>query len=257
VRLKDKVAIVTGAAGGIGKATATLFAREGAKVVAADLNESGAAAVVSEIEASGGEAVAIGVDVSSGADTQKMIAKAESEFGGLDVLFNNAGVFHDDDVSVVDTDEAVWDFVMNVNAKGVFLGCKYGIPALLRRGGGSLINTSSMVALMGAAVSQSAYTASKGAVLSLTREIAVEFAKRGIRANAICPGPLNTPLIEDLFKDEHQKQRRFVHMPMGRLGESSEIAEAALFLASDGSSFVNGTTFVVDGGMTAAYVTSE
>jgi NAD(P)-dependent dehydrogenase (short-subunit alcohol dehydrogenase family) len=257
VRLKDKVAIVTGAAGGIGKATATLFAREGARVLAADLNEAGTASVVSEITAAGGTAVGMSVDVSSAADTQKMIARAESEFGGIDVLFNNAGIFDDGDVSVVDTDEAVWDRVMNVNAKGVFFGCKYGIPALLRRGGGSLINTSSMVALMGAAVSQSAYTASKGAVLALTREIAVEFAKRGIRANAICPGPLNTPLIEDLFKDEHQKQRRFVHMPMGRLGESEEIAEAALFLASDASSFVNGSTFVVDGGMTAAYVTAE
>ena len=259
MRLKGKTAVVTGGAGGVGRATALAFAREGARVVVADLDGDGAAAVAREVmEASpDSKAIAARVDVAVEDDVRSLFATAEAEFGELNVVFNNAGIFHDDDVSVLDTSEAVWDRVMNVNLKGVFFGCKHGIPAMLRAGGGSLINTSSLVALMGAAVSQCAYTASKGGVLALTREIAVEFARRGIRANALCPGPLNTELIAGLFRDEAAKQRRLVHIPVGRLGESSEIAEAAVFLASDESSFVTGTEFVVDGGITAAYVTPE
>jgi NAD(P)-dependent dehydrogenase (short-subunit alcohol dehydrogenase family) len=257
MRLDGKVAIVTGGAGGIGRASALAFAREGARVLVADIDAERAGGVASEVAAGGGEAEAFAVDVSDSAQVHAMVSRAMLRWGRLDVLFNNAGIFADGDVSVVDTEESVWDRVMAINLKGVYLGCKHGIPAMLAGGGGSLINTSSMVALMGSAVSQAAYTASKGGVLALTREIAVEFAKRNIRANAICPGPLNTPLIEDLFKDPAAKQRRFVHMPMGRLGESEEIANAALFLASDESSFVNGAQFVVDGGMTAAYVTAE
>jgi NAD(P)-dependent dehydrogenase (short-subunit alcohol dehydrogenase family) len=257
MRLKGKVALITGGGGGIGRSTSLLFAREGAKVVVADVNEKAASAVVKEIASAGGEAEPYRVDVAVAEQVEAMVAFAERRFGLLNVVFNNAGIFDDGDVSVLDTSEAVWDRVMAVNVKGVFFGCKYGIPALLRAGGGSVINTSSLVALMGAAVSQCAYTASKGAVLSLTREIAVEFARRNIRANALCPGPLNTALIAGLFKDERAKQRRLVHIPVGRLGESTEIANAALFLASDESSFVTGAQFVVDGGITAAYVTPE
>ena len=257
MRLANKVAVVTGGGGGVGRATSRAFAREGARVVVADIDEKAAQRVVEEIAASGGGASARRVDVSDASQVEGMIAYAEKTFGALNVLFNNAGIFDDDDGSVLQTTEAVWDRVMAVNVKGVFFGCKYGIPALLRAGGGSLINTSSLVALMGAAVSQCAYTASKGAVLSLTREIAVEFARKGIRANALCPGPLNTALIAGLFSDERAKQRRLIHIPMGRLGESEEIANAAVFLASDESSFVTGAEFVVDGGITAAYVTPE
>ncbi|TFH20186.1 MAG: glucose 1-dehydrogenase [Myxococcales bacterium] len=254
MRLEGKTAIVTGGAGGVGRATSHVFAREGARVLVADRDEAGAQAVA---EAAGEGARSFRVDVSVEAEVKAMVAYAERELGPVNVVFNNAGIFHDDDVSVLDTSEAVWDRVMNVNLKGVFFGCKYGIPAMQRAGGGSLINTSSLVALMGAAVSQCAYTASKGGVLALTREIAVEFARSRIRANALCPGPLNTELIAGLFKDEAAKQRRLIHIPMGRLGESDEIANAALFLASDESSFVTGTEFVVDGGITAAYVTPE
>jgi NAD(P)-dependent dehydrogenase (short-subunit alcohol dehydrogenase family) len=257
MRLKDKVAIITGGGGGVGRASARAFAREGAKILVADVNAAAAEAVAAEARTAGGHAEAYRVDVSKAEEVEGMIRAAETRLGPLSVLFNNAGVFADGDGSVLDTEEAVWDHVMAVNVKGVFFGCKYGIPALLRAGGGSIINTSSLVAIMGAAVSQCAYTASKGAVLSLTREVAVEFARKGIRANALCPGPLNTSLIAGLFKDERARQRRLVHIPVGRLGESEEIANAALFLASDESSFVTGAEFVVDGGITAAYVTPE
>lgn len=256
-RLEKKVALVTGGASGIGKATATLFAREGAAVVIADANEAAGKVVMKEIQDAGGRAASMRVDVTKGAEVAAMIAYAEKEFGALHVLFNNAGIFPDDDGSVVDTDEAIFDLVMNVNLKGVFLGCKYGIPALLRAGGGSIINTASFVAVMGAATSQSAYTASKGGVLALTREIAVEFARKNIRANSLCPGPVNTPLLQSLLSDPARRARRFVHLPMGRLAEATEIANAVLFLASDEASYVNGTTFLVDGGTTGAYVTPE
>jgi len=257
MRLRDKVAIITGAGSGIGRESALLFAQEGARVLVAEVNDSAGQAVVSEIERAGGNARFAHADVSKAADAEAMVAAAEKAWGRLDVLFNNAGIFPDKDGSVVDTDEATWDLVMRVNLKGVFFGCKYAIPAMLRSGGGSIVNTASFVALMGAATPQIAYTASKGGVLSMTREIAVEFARKGIRANALCPGPVDTPLLQELMSDPARKARRLVHIPPGRLAKATEIAQAALFLASDESSYVNGATFTVDGGITAAYVTPE
>jgi NAD(P)-dependent dehydrogenase (short-subunit alcohol dehydrogenase family) len=256
-RLLGKVALVTGAASGIGRESARLFAAEGARVVVADLDEKAAAVVVDSIVVAGGEALAVRCDVSRSDDVAAAVAAAERRFGALHVLFNNAGIFPAQDGSPVDTPEDVWDQVMNVNLKGVFLGCKHGIPALLRAGGGSIVNTASFVAVMGAATSQVAYTASKGGVLAMTREIAVEYARRGIRANALCPGPVNTPLLAELLAKPEARARRFVHIPMGRLAEAPEIARAALFLASDESSYVNGATFLVDGGISGAYVTPE
>jgi NAD(P)-dependent dehydrogenase (short-subunit alcohol dehydrogenase family) len=257
MRLANKVAIITGAASGIGREAALLFAREGACVTVADLADKTGERLVAEIQAGGGQALYRHTDVSRAADVEALVRAAEEAFGRVDVLYNNAGIFPDEDGSVTETSAAVWDRVMNVNLKGVFLGCKYGIPALLRAGGGSIINVASFVALMGAAAPQIAYTASKGGVLSMTREIAVEFARRNIRANALCPGPVETPLLAALLSDPARRQRRLVHIPPGRLARPQEIAQAALFLASDDSSYVNGATFVVDGGITAAYVTPE
>jgi NAD(P)-dependent dehydrogenase (short-subunit alcohol dehydrogenase family) len=256
-RLQDKVALITGAGSGIGREAAFLFARQGAAVVAVDLDAASGERTATEIRESGGEAVAVAADVSDAARCEAMVAAAESEFGRLDVLFNNAGVMIPGDDDAVTTTESVWDLTMNVNAKGVFLGCKYGIPALRRAGGGSVINTASFVAIMGAATAQIAYTASKGAVLALTRELAVIHAREGIRVNSLCPGPLRTELLMKFLDTAEKQQRRLVHIPVGRFGEASEIARAALFLASDDSSFVTGTDFVVDGGITAAYVTPE
>ncbi|MGA7933941.1 MAG: glucose 1-dehydrogenase [Kovacikia sp.] len=257
MRLLNKVALITGAGSGIGRESALLFAREGAQVVVCDLNEAAAKETVSTIQAADGQATFVRADVSKAAEAQAMIEAAESAYGKLNILFNNAGIFHPADGSVLDTEEAVWDLTMNVNLKGVFLGCKYGIPALLRAGGGSIINTASFVAVMGAATAQVAYTASKGGVLSLTREISVEFARQNIRVNALCPGPVDTPLLAELMADPDRRQRRLIHIPPGRLARATEIAQAALFLASDESSFVNGSTFLVDGGITSAYVTAE
>ena len=256
-RLKGRVALITGAASGIGRESALLFAREGARVVIADLDANAGEKVVDAIAQAGGEAIAVRCDVARAADVEAAVAESERRFGALHVVFNNAGIFPADDGSPVDTPEATFDRVMAVNVKGVFFGCKYAIPALLRAGGGSIVNTASFVAVMGAATSQVAYTASKGAVLAMTREIAVEYARRGIRANALCPGPVNTPLLAELLAKPEARARRFVHVPMGRLAEAPEIARAALFLASDESSYVNGTTFLVDGGITGAYVTPE
>jgi NAD(P)-dependent dehydrogenase (short-subunit alcohol dehydrogenase family) len=256
-RLKDRVAVITGAGSGIGRESALLFASEGARVAVAEVNDPAGRRVVEEIAAAGGEALFIHADVSVATDAEAMVAAAEKQWGRLDVLFNNAGIFPDKDGSVVDTDEETWDLVMRVNLKGVFFGCKYAIPAMLRSGGGSIVNTASFVALIGAATPQIAYTASKGGVLSMTREIAVEFARKGIRANALCPGPVDTPLLQELMSDPARKARRLVHIPPGRLAQAREIAQAALFLASDESSYVNGATFTVDGGITAAYVTPE
>ena len=256
-RLAQRVALIIGGASGIGREAVLLFAAEGASVVVADRDEAAGTAVVAEVAAAGGRAHFVAADVARAADVEAAVAAAEHEYGALQVLFNNAGVFPGKDSSPVDTPEDVWDLVMNVNLKGVFLGCKYGIPALERAGGGSIINTASFVAVMGAATSQIAYTASKGGVLAMTREIAVEYARQGIRANALCPGPVNTPLLEQLLADPAARARRLVHVPMGRLAEAGEIARAALFLASEESSYVNGATFVVDGGITAAYVTPE
>jgi len=257
MRLENKVALITGAGSGIGRETALLFAREGARVVVVDVNDSAGEAVASEIRETGGAAVYVHADVSKSADAEGMIRVAETSFGRLDVLFNNAGISHAHDDDAVATEEEVWDLTMNINLKGVFLGCKHGIPALRRAGGGSIINTASFVALLGAATPQLAYTASKGGVLALTRELAVIHAREGIRVNALCPGPLRTELLMKYLDTEEKRQRRLVHIPMGRFGEAREIAQAALFLASDESSFTTGATFLVDGGITAAYVTPE
>ncbi|MGB0932317.1 MAG: glucose 1-dehydrogenase [Chitinophagales bacterium] len=257
MRLKNKVALITGASSGIGKATAILFAQEGAKVVLVDVNDKGGRETLAEIEAAGNEAVYIHADVSKAEDCEAMVAFAEKTYNKLNVLFNNAGIMHSDDGNAMSTDEKVWDLTMNINVKGVFFGCKYGIPALQRAGGGSVINTASFVALLGAATPQIAYTASKGAVLSMTRELAVIHARENIRVNALCPGPLRTKLLMDFLNTEEKKQRRLVHVPMGRFGEAEEMAKAVLFLASDDSSFTTGTEFLVDGGIRAAYVTPK
>jgi NAD(P)-dependent dehydrogenase (short-subunit alcohol dehydrogenase family) len=256
-RLEGRTALITGAASGIGRQAALLFAAEGAAVLIADRDGAAGDGVAAEIAGAGGSARSVACDVSKSDDVAAAVAEAERAFGALHVVFNNAGIFPDADGSPVDTDEAVWEQVMSVNLKGVFLGCKHGIPALLRAGGGSIINTASFVAVVGAATSQIAYTASKGGVLAMTREIAVEYARQGIRANALCPGPVNTPLLEELLADPAARARRLVHVPMGRLAEASEIAQAALYLASDESSYVSGSTFMVDGAITAAYVTPE
>ncbi len=257
LRLQDKVALITGASSGIGKATAILFAQEGAKVVLVDVNDEGGREVQVIIEGQGNHAAYIHADVSKAHDCAQMIAFAEKTYGKLNVLFNNAGIMHMDDGNAMTTKEKVWDLTMNINVKGVFLGCKYGIPALQRAGGGSIINTASFVALLGAATPQIAYTASKGAVLSMTRELAVIHARENIRVNALCPGPLRTKLLMDFLNTEAKKQRRLVHVPMGRFGEAEEMAKAVLFLASDESSFTTGAEFLVDGGIKAAYVTPE
>ena len=253
MRLKDKVALITGAGSGIGRQTALLFSREGAAVVAVDVNEQAAKETAGMIQ----NAIAVKADVSKAADCQSMVAAAEKKFGRLNVLFNNAGIMHAKDDDAISTPEEVWDLTLDINGKGVFLGCKYGIPALQRAGGGSVINTASFVARLGAATAQVAYTASKGAVLAMTRELAVIHARQNIRVNALSPGPLKTELLMSFLNTEAKKQRRLVHVPMGRFGEAEEIAKAALFLASDDSSYMTGTEFLVDGGITAAYVTPE
>jgi NAD(P)-dependent dehydrogenase (short-subunit alcohol dehydrogenase family) len=257
MRLQDKVAIITGAGSGIGREAALIFAREGAQVVVADMNDDAGEKTVEDIGAAGGEAIFVSTNVAQAASVQALVQQTEERFGRLDVIFNNAGIFPDADGSVLDTTEEIWDLVMNVNLKGVFLGCKYAIPAMQRAGGGSIINVASFVALVGAATPQIAYTASKGGVLSMTREIAVEFARQNIRANALCPGPVATPLLQSILSDPAKLARRLVHIPPGRFAQAQEIANAALYLASDESSYVNGATFVVDGGITAAYVTPE
>ncbi len=245
-RLEGKVCVITGAASGIGAETAALFEQEGARVVGVDL-EAGAPGELS-----------LQADVSDEAQVQAMYEEAAAKLGGVDVLFNNAGINPTDDKSVIDTDLEAWERVQMVNLRSVFLCCKHGIPHLLQRGGGSVINTASFVAVMGAAVSQGSYTASKGGVLALSRELGVEFARKGVRVNALCPGPVNTPLLQELFaKDPEKAERRLVHVPMGRFGEAREIAQGVLFLASDDSSFVTASTFLVDGGLSAAYITPE
>lgn len=257
MRLQGKVALITGAGSGIGREAARLFAREGAQIVVVDVNDRGGQATVADIREAGGEAVFVHADVAVATEAERMVRAAEEAFGRLHVLFNNAGISHIDDADAIATEESVWDLTMAVNVKGVFLGCKFGIPALRRAGGGSIINTASFVAVLGAATPQLAYTASKGAVLSMSRELAVIHARENIRVNALCPGPLRTELLMKYLNTEEKRQRRLVHIPMGRFGEAAEIAKAALFLASDESSFVTGATFLVDGGITAAYVTPE
>jgi NAD(P)-dependent dehydrogenase (short-subunit alcohol dehydrogenase family) len=257
MRLDGKVALITGGASGMGKVASELFASEGAAVVLTDLSDEAGEAAASGIGSSGGRAAYVHADVSNESDAKAMVDAALERFGRLDILYNNAGVMLPDDGSVDTTDEAIWDLTLSVNVKGVAFGCKYGIPAMLRTGGGSIINVASFVAWLGAATSQTAYTASKGAVLAMTREIAVEYARKGIRCNALCPGPIETPLLMQLLSDEAKRQRRFVHIPMGRLGHAEELAKAALFLASDDASYMTGSALIVDGGITAAYVTPE
>lgn len=256
-RLKDKVALITGASSGIGRETAMLFASEGAKIVAVDIVDEGGQETVSLIQDNDGQAIYVHADVSKAADCENMVKMAEETYSMLNIVFNNAGIMHRDDADAVSTDEDVWDLTMNINLKGVFLGCKYGIPALRRAGGGSIINTASFVALLGAATPQLAYTASKGGVLAMTRELAIIHARENIRVNALCPGPLRTELLMKFLNTEEKKQRRLVHIPIGRFGEAKEMAYAALYLASDESSYVTGSQFIVDGGITAAYVTPE
>jgi NAD(P)-dependent dehydrogenase (short-subunit alcohol dehydrogenase family) len=254
-RLDGKVCVITGAGGGMGREAAVVFTGEGAKVCVADLDVGLAEETVS---LSTGEAFAFGVNVADEDGIRAMYAATAERFGGIDVLYNNAGISPGDDASVLDTTVEAWQRVQDVNTKGVFLCCKHGIPYLLDRGGGSVINVASFVAILGAATSQISYTASKGAVLAMSRELGVQFARQGVRVNALCPGPVETPLLLAIFGDDPAAfARRQVHWPTGRLGTPREIVNAALFLASDESSFVNGAAFVVDGGLTAAYVTPE
>jgi NAD(P)-dependent dehydrogenase (short-subunit alcohol dehydrogenase family) len=245
-RLEGKVCVITGAASGIGAETARLFGEEGATVVGVDLSPES----VGDLR--------LQADVTQEDQVQGVYARTREELGRIDVLFNNAGINPTDDASAIDTSLDAWQRVQDVNLKSVFLCCKHGIPHLLGSGGGSVINTASFVAVMGAAVSQISYTASKGGVLALSRELGVEFARRGVRVNALCPGPVNTPLLNELFaSDPEEAARRLVHLPMGRFAEAREIAQGALFLASDDSSYVTASTFLVDGGLSGAYVTPE
>jgi NAD(P)-dependent dehydrogenase (short-subunit alcohol dehydrogenase family) len=254
-RLDGKVCVITGAGGGMGRDAALLFTEEGAKVCVADINEDAANETVAQI---GDAAFATQVNVADEASVEAMMRGTAERFGSIDVLYNNAGISPDDDASVLDTSVEAWDRVQAVNTKGVFLCCKHGIPHLLERGGGSVINVASFVALVGAATSQISYTASKGAVLSMTRELAVQFARQNVRVNALCPGPVETPLLLNIFgSDPAALELRRNHWPTGRLAKPREIVNGALFLASDESSYVTGATFLVDGGLTAAYVTPQ
>jgi NAD(P)-dependent dehydrogenase (short-subunit alcohol dehydrogenase family) len=253
-RLDGKVCVITGAGGGMGREAAILFSEEGAQVCAADVNMAAA----EETAKLARDAFAFEVDVANDESVKAMMDATAERYGGIDVLYNNAGISPDDDASILDTGVAAWDRVQDVNTKGVFLCCKHGIPYLQQRGGGSVINVASFVAIVGAATSQISYSASKGAVLSMSRELAVQFARENIRVNALCPGPVETPLLLNIFGDNPAAlERRRTHWPMGRLAKPREIVNGALFLASDESSYVTGSTFLVDGGLTAAYVTPE
>ena len=254
MRLQDKVAIITGAGGGMGRVAAQLFANEGAKVVVAEFGEAAGRETVAQVEASGGQATFVRADVSDEASAKAMVDHAIATYGRVDVLYNNAGVMPEADHSVIDTDVATWDQVMAVNVRGVFLGCKYAIPKMVEQGSGSIINIASFVALLGCSVPQDAYTASKGAVISLTRSLAVQFGPNGVRSNAICPGPVETPLLMDwLVKDEEAKRIRLARNPTGRFGKPEEIVNMALYLASDESRWTNGASLVVDGGISVNY----
>jgi NAD(P)-dependent dehydrogenase (short-subunit alcohol dehydrogenase family) len=251
-RLDGKVVVITGAGSGMGRVAALVFSEEGASVCVADVDGQAAKQTAAEAR----EAYPVTVDVADAESVRAMYAATAERYGGIDVLYNNAGISPADDASILETEPDAWQRVQDVNTKGVYLCCKFGIPYLLERGGGSVINVASFVALVGAATSQISYTASKGAVLSLSRELGVQFARRGIRVNALCPGPVETPLLLRIFGDDPAAyERRRIHLPMGRLAKPREIVNAALFLASDESSYVNGATFLVDGGLTAAYVT--
>lgn len=253
--LEGKVCLITGSGGGLGREAALLFAREGAKLVVNDVNEEGGSETVAAIESAGGEAAFIPGDVADDGQMKALFDGAVARFGRLDVSYHNAGIMHPDDVGPIDTPLEIWDRVIDINLKGVFLCCRHAIPKLLDGGGGVIINVASFVALMGAANPQIAYTASKGGVLAMTREISAQYARQGIRANALCPGPIHTPLLEYLIQDEAKRENRLNHIPMNRFGEAEDIAKAALFLASDLSSYVTGSAFTVDGGITSAYLT--
>jgi NAD(P)-dependent dehydrogenase (short-subunit alcohol dehydrogenase family) len=254
-RLDAKVAVITGAGGGMGREAALVFTSEGARVCVADIDGTAAESTAAACQ---GDAFAFQVDVADEESVRAMYAAANERFGGIEVLYNNAGISPADDADILETSVEAWQRVQDVNAKGVFLCCKHGIPYLRERGGGSVINVASFAALIGAATSQISYTASKGAVLAMSRELAVQFAREGIRVNALCPGTVDTPLLRRIWGDDPAAaRRRLVHIPAGRLAQPREIVNAALFLAGDESSYVNGATFVVDGGVTAAYVTPE
>jgi NAD(P)-dependent dehydrogenase (short-subunit alcohol dehydrogenase family) len=254
MRLDGKVSIITGSGSGMGRTAAELFAREGARVVVADYGEAAGEETVARVRTAGGEATFIKADVSDEADARAMVRHAISTFGRVDALYNNAGIMPEADHSVIDTDVATWDQVMAVNVRGVFLGCKYAIPPMLDQGSGSIINIASFVAILGCSVPQDAYTASKGAVLALTRSLAVQFAGRGVRSNSISPGPIETPLLMDwLLKDEAAKQLRLNRNPSGRFGKPEEIVNVGIYLASDESRWTNGANFVIDGGITVNY----
>lgn len=254
MRLDGKVTIITGGGSGMGRTAAELFAREGARVVVSDVSEAAGEATVAAVRAAGGEASFVRADVSEESDARGMVQHAVATYGRLDALYNNAGIMPEADHSVIDTDVATWDRVMAVNLRGVFLGCKHAIPQMLEQGSGSIINIASFVAILGCSVPQDAYTASKGAVLALTRSTAVQFAGRGVRSNSISPGPIETPLLMDwLLKDEAAKQLRLARNPTGRFGRPEEIVHAAIYLASDESRWTNGANFVIDGGITVNY----
>ena len=263
MRLADKTVLITGAGSGMGRLAAQVFAREGARIVAVDLVEPALRETVARLRRAEGGAdrsadsrpriVAVPADVSAAADVERAVAEGVRAFGGLNVLYNNAGIFPDEDGSIVDMDESVYQRVLDVNLKGVALCCKYGIPRLIEAGGGSVINVASFVALVGCTVPQDAYTASKGAVISLPRSLAVQYGRQGVRANAICPGPILTPMLESLFPNEEERLKRLNRIPLGRFGRPEDVVNAALYLASDESSWTTGTTFVVDGGISVNY----
>lgn len=251
MRLAGKTALITGAGSGMGRVATALFVREGANVIATDLSQAGLDQTVAETD--GAKVLALTGDVTNAADVESWVRAGVERFGGLHVVYNNAGIFPDDDRGVVESDPAAWERVLDVNLKGVMLCCKYAIPEIVRAGGGSVVNVASFVALVGCTVPQDAYTASKGAVLALTKSLAVQYGRQGVRVNAICPGPVITPLLAELFPSEEEKMKRLNRIPMGRFGQPEDIAYAALYLASDESSWTTGTEFVVDGGITVNY----
>ncbi len=253
MRLANKTALITGAGSGMGRLAAQVFAREGAQVIATDVAEAALQETVATVQSAGGSIVGLRADVSSAADVRRAVEEGVRAFGRLDVLYNNAGIFPGEDGSVVELDEAVYERVLDVNVRGVYLCCKYGVPELIRAGGGSIINVASFVALLGCTVPQDAYTASKGAVLSLTRSLAVQYGKHNVRANAICPGPIETPMLRELLQEPAERDKRLNRIPLGRFGRAEDIVHAALYLASDESSWTTGTTFVVDGGISVNY----
>ncbi len=253
MRLKNKTTLITGAGSGMGRLAAQLFAKEGAQIAAADLNADALHETVSMVQAGGGSIVGVSCDVTSGESVRAAVEAGVMAFGSLNVLYNNAGIFPDDDTSVIETEDSVLQRVLDVNLKGVWLCCKYGIPELIRAGGGSVINIASFTALMGCTVPQDAYTSSKGAVISLTRSLAVQYGRRGVRANAICPGPILTPMLESLFPSEEERLKRLNRIPLGRFGRAEDVVYAGIYLASDESSWTTGTAFVIDGGITVNY----